>query len=700
MRAQFFLLGLLLAMVLGMVGWDAWRDHAIDVDQLPLISRMHEVAAESAELHGLLVVTARLALADGTTESDVAYRQVRRRLFGLVELAARDYAPAARGIARTRAANMALAAVHDRAFALARTGHRIEAQRMLRGREHEARRLTAVAENDAFRRDLEVAGAALRAELELDRRFDDIMAVASIVVLAATLLFGLLLTRRWKRALDKGGVLVRNKSLQLEQLNDALEARVLERTRELGESTLASLNMMEDAVDEREAAARAHEKLDYLAYYDALTGLARRGLFLERVAQFERGAAGSGHKVALLLMDLERFRNVNDSLGREGGDDLLKKVAGWLTVTVGDANLVAHLGADHFAIVLPEVKLDSQVAHLVESLIGTLAGHHFLLSGVEYRVTAKFGVALYPDDGEGAAVLFEHAEAALKKAKSGGDPYLFYTQKLMQAVAGRLTLENDLRRALDKGEFVLHYQPKVNLRSGLVTGAEALIRWNDPRTGLVPPGKFIPVLEDTGLISEVGKWALRQALDDYLRWHAAGLAPVRIAVNVSPLQLRQRDFITAIEALVGTDPVAARALELEITEGMIMHDLDGGIATLQVIRALGLTVAIDDFGTGFSSLAYLSKLPIDTLKIDRSFVNEIALSPDGMSLVSTIINLAHSLKLNVVAEGVETDEQKRLLALLACDEMQGFLFSKAVPAEAFEAAFLAPRARAESASAA
>jgi EAL domain-containing protein (putative c-di-GMP-specific phosphodiesterase class I) len=257
-------------------------------------------------------------------------------------------------------------------------------------------------------------------------------------------------------------------------------------------------------------------------------------------------------------------------------------------------------------------------------------------------------------------------------------------------VARKLTLENQLRQALDKGEFVLHYQPKVSLASGTLTGAEALIRWNDPRTGLVPPGRFIPILEETGLIYEVGRWALRQAIQDYLRWRAAGLAAVRIAVNVSPLQLRHRGFITEVHQAIGIDAHAAAGLELEITESLIMEDVKHSIASLQAIRAMGVSIAIDDFGTGFSSLSYLSKLPVDTLKIDRSFVIDMTAGPDGLALVSTIITLAHSLKLKVVAEGVETEEQSRLLRSLNCDEMQGYLFSKPVPGEIFESRYLAP----------
>jgi diguanylate cyclase (GGDEF)-like protein/PAS domain S-box-containing protein len=429
-------------------------------------------------------------------------------------------------------------------------------------------------------------------------------------------------------------------------------------------------------------------RLDYLGYYDELTGLANRSLFLERVAQYIRSAASGGHQVAVYLLDLERFRNINDSLGRPAGDALLKQVAEWLTQSVGDAGLLARVGADHFAVVLPNVKQGSDVAWQIERSREAFLNHAFRLNDAVFRIAAKVGVALFPGDGTDADTLFRNAEAALKKAKASGERYLLYNQTMTDAVAGRLTLENQLRQALEHEEFVLHYQPKVNLKTSEVTGAEALIRWNDPRTGLVPPGHFIPVLEETGLIYEVGRWALRKAMEDYLRWRASGLPVVRIAVNVSPLQLRNRGFIDEIERTISIDAGAAAGLELEITESLIMEDVTHSIASLQAIQAMGVSIAIDDFGTGFSSLSYLAKLPVDTLKIDRSFVIDMTLSPEGLALVSTIVNLAHALGLKVVAEGVETEEQSHLLQLLNCDETQGYLFSKPVPGEIFEAKFL------------
>jgi diguanylate cyclase (GGDEF)-like protein/PAS domain S-box-containing protein len=430
------------------------------------------------------------------------------------------------------------------------------------------------------------------------------------------------------------------------------------------------------------------ERLDYLAYYDVLTGLANRTLFLERVSQFLRTADAGGHKLGLLLIDLQRFRNINDSLGRSVGDALLRQVTEWLTNNAGGTNLLARVGIDQFAVVLPEVALEGDLARFLEKMMREFLDHSFVLNGAAFRITAKAGIAVFPEDGSDADTLFRHAEAALKKAKAGGDRYLFYTQKMTEAVAGKLTLENQLHQALDNEQFVLYYQPKVNLVSGLITGAEALIRWNDPRAGLISPAQFIPILEETGLIHEVGRWALHKAIEDYLRWRALGLVAVRVAVNVSALQLHNRNFVHEIEQAIAVDPLAASGLELEITEGLIMEDIKHNIDCLQAIRAMGVAIAIDDFGTGFSSLSYLAKLPVHTLKIDRSFVTDMAAGPEGLVLVSAIIKLAHSLRLNVVAEGVETEQQARLLRLMKCDEMQGYLLTMPVSSEILEARYL------------
>jgi diguanylate cyclase (GGDEF)-like protein/PAS domain S-box-containing protein len=434
------------------------------------------------------------------------------------------------------------------------------------------------------------------------------------------------------------------------------------------------------------------ERLDYLAYYDGLTGLANRTLFMDRLGQHVRSLARDA-KLALIIIDMERLKNINESLGRPAGDSILRQVAQWLTEDVGDATLLARIEGDRFALVMPHVVDGEEVARHVERTLERLMSHSFAWGNSSYRIAAKAGIAVSPDDGDDADILLKHAEVALKKAKVAGDRYLFYALKMTETVVGRLNLENQLRRALELDQYVLHYQPKIDAGTGRLVGAEALIRWIDPVKGMVPPARFIPILEETGLIHDVGRWALEKAMEQYVLWLHGGLGAVRIAVNLSALQLRHRDFIANIERVLEVDADAATGLELEITESLIMDDVKLSIANLHAVRAMGVRVAIDDFGTGFSSLSYLSRLPVDSLKIDRSFVADMVTGPEGLSLVSIIINLAHSLKLRVVAEGVETDEQSRLLQLLSCDEMQGYLFSKPLTAEQFAAKYLVAPAK-------
>ena len=441
--------------------------------------------------------------------------------------------------------------------------------------------------------------------------------------------------------------------------------------------------------DSRAANIAQQKQLDYMAYYDSITGLATRALFLERVTGYLLEAANHEHGLAVCLIDLERFKNINDSVGWSVGDVLLRQVAEWLTDSAGDNKHLARVGANHFALVMPAVKQDGDVIRLFDEKRRAFLGHAFPLNDAMFHISFKAGLAVFPQDGIDAVTLFKHAEVALKSAKATSEPYMLYLQSMSDAASGKLSLENKLRQALDNHEFVLHYQPKVNLATGKLTSAEALIRWNDPVRGLVLPGEFISILEETGLIHDVGRWALGQAVDDYLRWQRLGLSTVRIAVNVSAMQLRQRNFVGEIQKVTNKDPLAAGGLELEITESLIMEDVKHSIASLQAIRALGVAIAIDDFGTGYSSLSYLSKLPLDALKIDRSFVNDMTSGHAGELLVSTIIALAHSLNLKVVAEGVETEEQARMLRSLGCDEMQGHLFCKPVSVEIFEARFLA-----------
>jgi EAL domain-containing protein (putative c-di-GMP-specific phosphodiesterase class I) len=324
------------------------------------------------------------------------------------------------------------------------------------------------------------------------------------------------------------------------------------------------------------------------------------------------------------------------------------------------------------------VDSDEQLARQLEERLRELFDPPFNVSGVELRVSAKLGIALFPNDAKDPETLLKNAEAALKKAERSNERYVFYAPEMTERVAEKLSLENQLRRALEREEFVLHYQPKVRLEGGEIVGVEALIRWRSPQLGLVPPMRFIPLLEETGLILPVGNWALARASLDHRSWVERKFRAPRVAVNISPLQLRQRDFVAIVEGAI-IDGVAPTRIDLEITESLVMDDIKASIEKLKAVRQLGVRVAIDDFGTGYSSLGYLAQLPVESLKIDRSFIVNMQADANAMTLVSTIISLAHSLRLKVVAEGVETEEQAKFLRLLRCDEMQGYLFSKPLP---------------------
>jgi len=371
------------------------------------------------------------------------------------------------------------------------------------------------------------------------------------------------------------------------------------------------------------------EKVQYLSYYDVLTGLPNRQLF------------------------------------------------------------IARIGADGFGVVIRGIRDAAAVVHTVENQALGCFEEPFKLNGSELRVAARAGIALYPADGGDADTLFKNAEAALKKAGDSGERYLFYAAEMNARAAHALSLESRLRKAVAARQFVLHYQPKIELANDAICGFEALIRWQDPETGLVPPGAFIPMLEETGLILEVGLWALGQALADHREWTARGSAVPRIAVNVSAIQLQQRDFTDLVTNVAQQDGNAAEALELEITESLLMKDVESSIRKLSILRELGIHIALDDFGTGYSSLGCIARLPISSVKIDRSFISGVARSAQDMAIVTTIIALARSLNLRVVAEGVETADQSKLLKLLRCDEAQGFLFSKPLAAAEIEQLLLA-----------
>jgi len=422
------------------------------------------------------------------------------------------------------------------------------------------------------------------------------------------------------------------------------------------------------------------DRLMHLALFDTLTGLANSTLFRDRLEQ-QVTNEHQGRCFALALLDVERFKHINDALGRQSGDDLLRQLAERLLLASGDRQRLARVGSDQFALMLPETRDETEVVRLLSELHQRVLGKPFMIGESEVRLAARIGVALHPNDGEDAETLYRNAEAALKRAKMSSESLLFYSPKMTQNVAQRLTLESQMLRALERDEFVLHYQPKIDVHTRALTGVEALIRWQHPERGLVPPGQFIPLLEETGMILDVGRWALGRAVRDHCAWQERGLKAPRVAVNVSAVQLRKPDFQRSVEDTLreAAPGSAAGGLDIEITESVIMTDIEATIGTLHRLREMGVNLSIDDFGTGYSSLAYLSKLPVQALKIDRAFVQTMLKDADNLSLVSTIISLAHALRREVVAEGVETEAEAKMLRLLRCDQIQGFLISRPVP---------------------
>jgi len=423
------------------------------------------------------------------------------------------------------------------------------------------------------------------------------------------------------------------------------------------------------------------EKLDYLAYYDALTGLPNRALFDDRLEQRIRAAHSDREAFPLVMLDIAGFRHVNETFGRQAGDELLRQVAERLKGALQETDTLAHIEGDYFNIATGDVEKNEGVARLLEQILTSISGQPFRMGGDELRIAARAGVAVYPADGADARSLVGNAEAALRKAKSTGERYKFYALEMNARVAEQFKLESELHRAVAENQFVLYYQPRVDVADGHLSGLEALVRWVHPERGLVAPAEFIPLLERTGLILEVGRWALHRAAFDHVAWRAAGLEPPRIAVNVSALQLRRTDAVEDMSAAISEASDSGGHLDIEITESMLMEDIDGTIGKLAAVRAMGAQIAIDDFGTGYSSLSYLARLPINILKIDRSFVSQMTKGPEQMAMVTTVISLARALNLKVVAEGVETEEQANLLRLLHCDELQGYLFGRPMPAE-------------------
>lgn len=430
---------------------------------------------------------------------------------------------------------------------------------------------------------------------------------------------------------------------------------------------------------------QTEEHLYRLAHYDHLTELPNRNLFQDRLDQGLRLARRSDKQLALLFLDLDRFKTINDSLGHRAGDQLLLLVAQRLSGVLRECDTVSRLGGDEFTIILTNTKTATGVALVAQKILETLASP-FTLEEREIFISVSIGISLFPSNGQEAEALVKNADIAMYHAKeSGRNTYRFYSQEIDRMTAEQLGLENDLRRALERGELRVHYQPQIEISTGRICGMEALVRWQHPTRGLVSPGDFIPVAEEAGLIEAIDLWVLRTACRQSVEWLRDGLPPLCLAVNISPRYFLRSDLIAKVSEVIRETGIEPALLELEITEGTLIQGVEQTAETLRVLKELGVKIAVDDFGTGYSSLSYLNRLPIDKLKIDQSFLRGRELSKDNIAIISAVIAMAHSLGFQVLAEGVENKEALDYLLKKECDMFQGYFFSRPVTGDEFAA---------------
>ncbi|HEX7981902.1 MAG TPA: EAL domain-containing protein [Duganella sp.] len=425
------------------------------------------------------------------------------------------------------------------------------------------------------------------------------------------------------------------------------------------------------------------ERVNYLSYYDAVTGLPNQALFHDRLGQIIQSCKHEGGHAFVLMINLDRFKRLNDALGSRVGDQVLRVVAQRLVDGMSRPCTVARLAGDTY-VIAGACGASENPLPVIEHA-GELIGQPMRVDGNDIHLSVHGGIASYPRDGADAEAVFRHAEAALKQAKAGGERLSFYSPELNAAMVARLELETMLRRASEQRQFVMYYQPKVDLRTGRVTAAEALIRWIHPVRGMVPPAQFIPLAEESGLILDIGAWVIANVCAQQAAWAAAGVPVVPVAVNLSALQFGQGDLAAQVSGCLASHGLGSNLIELELTESLVMRDPAGAEKTMRQLRALGLRLSLDDFGTGYSSLAHLKRFPFNSVKIDRAFVTDITTNPDDAAIASAIIAMSHNLRMLVIAEGVETAAQFEQLRAKGCDQIQGFYFSPAVPAAAFEA---------------
>ena len=426
----------------------------------------------------------------------------------------------------------------------------------------------------------------------------------------------------------------------------------------------------------------AKVQLDHLVHHDVLTGLPNRILLQDRLIQAMESACRQGRQLAVMFMDLDQFKHINDSLGHAIGDKLLQSVAQRLMGCVRHSDTISRQGGDEFVVLLPYIENPESAGVCAQKMLATLALPH-RIDQHELHISVSIGISIYPDDGQDAETQIKNADIAMYQAKENGrNNYKFFEQDMNARAVQRQSVEVSLRRALERQEFVLHYQPKINLQSGAIVGVEALIRWQHPEQGLLLPAQFVSIAEDCGLILPIGRWVLREACLQARSWQQAGLPPIIVAVNISALEFRNKDFIENIRAVIEETGLEPRYLELELTESVLMQDAASTDSMLHALANFGVKLAIDDFGTGYSSLSYLKLFPINTLKIDQSFVNQMCSNLDDAAIVSAVTSMGKSLKLCVIAEGVESSEQSAFLLAQHCDEGQGYYFGCPMVAEA------------------
>ncbi|MDH5570515.1 MAG: EAL domain-containing protein [Gammaproteobacteria bacterium] len=422
----------------------------------------------------------------------------------------------------------------------------------------------------------------------------------------------------------------------------------------------------------------AEEIIRFQAYHDMLTRLPNRTLLKDRLNQAITYAKRNKRKLAVMFLDLDRFKVVNDTLGHIIGDQLLQAVSVRLKKCLREGDTLARIGGDEFTLLLPEVHGKKDSALIAQKIINALK-KPFTIDAHEFYISTSIGIAHYPDDGISMDTLIKHADIAMYHVKGNGkDGYQFYTDDMNEIYNNHMSLENDMRRALENDQFKIHYQPQVNIETDEIFAMEALIRWEHPQRGIISPCDFISLAEETGLIQPIGEWVLKNACMELKRWRDAGLTTIRIAINLSSCQLSQRDIVTTIIDVLEENNIPGDMLEIEITENVLMKDIENAVIKLKQLSKHGIKIAIDDFGTGYSSLSYLKKLPIDTLKIDRSFIHDMQNSEEDSSIIKAIIAMAKGLNLNIISEGVETEEQLQQLREWRCKNMQGFLFSKPI----------------------